>query len=80
MEKITFEIRHATRFDLAEDKKNLRYGQVFFLKSMKTEKFEGPYQISQYTAPEDLKTWLHFNMIYVPVNAIDNKVELFEAG
>lgn len=72
--KVTFDIRPAERNDIALDKINLRFGQVFFIKSMITQKFEGPYKISELTDPQELGEWFKFEMIYVPVNAISNNV------
>jgi len=71
---ITLETRLADRSDIAEDAKNLRYGQLFFLKSIKTGKLEGPYQISHFTDKEDLAKWLKLNMIWVPKHPIENNV------
>lgn len=73
---VTFDIRQAERGDIAHDKQNLRYGQVFFLKNIRTSKLEGPYQVSYHTNVDDLATWLKLKMIYVPVNAIDNTVRV----
>jgi len=72
--KITLDIREASRDDIAYDKKNLLFGQLFFLKSIKTGKLEGPYQISHFTDKEDLAKWLKLNMIWVPKHPIENNV------
>lgn len=64
---ITINIRPASPEDLKKDSKNLRVGQVYWLKSNIEEVFEGPYFIDENTDPNEIYIWLKNEMIYTPI-------------
>ncbi len=70
---VSMQIRPADRYDMARSKKELRYGQVFFLKSVHTGKYSGPYNVNEDTDPLDISMWLQHNMIYVPISPLEGK-------
>jgi len=70
--QVTINLRKAEVADLAIDKKTLKRGQPFWLKSMITGKFDNkPEIISLETDPVELAEWLRNDMIYVPASSIE---------
>ena len=77
MKRIELDIRLGTRDDLADGKK-IRVGQMYFLKSMITEKFEGPYYLYPLMSKDqlnDLKEYLEHDMLYVLARHWEQKIK-----
>lgn len=66
--RIELDLVLANRDDLA-DGNQIRVGTIYFLKSMITQKIEGPYRLHAFMDKEDqltIKEYLDHNMIYIP--------------
>tara|TARA_R100001530_G_C4308923_1_gene152488 strand:- start:1170 stop:1421 length:252 start_codon:yes stop_codon:yes gene_type:complete len=71
--QVTINLRKAEVADLAIDKKTLKRGQPFWLKSMITGKFDNRMEIINIdTDPGELAEWLRNDMIYVPASSLES--------
>jgi len=72
--RVELEVRLADATDMKLNDNKLRIGQVYFLKSLRTGKMEGVYQLSRRTNPFQIKEWLDNEMIYVPAEVMENEI------
>lgn len=72
---ISIQIRPAEAADLKANRKSLRLGKMYFLKSLKG-RMEGPYYIEEYTDRAEFANWFRNGMIYVAVSPLDNEITI----
>jgi len=52
-----------------------KIGQIFWLRSIRTNIFEGPYIFTESTNADDLKIYLENNMVFIPKHPLDTKIQ-----
>ena len=73
MAEVNIKLRIAEPNEFAIKKGEIIIGKLFFLKSVKTGKFDtGVYYTNSGMNLDDLRSWFINEMVYVPVNPIDS--------
>jgi hypothetical protein len=55
-----------------------KYGQIYWLRSQITNKFEGPYILGQSTDLQVLKEYLYKNMVFIPRHILETEIKTLE--
>tara|TARA_R110000850_G_scaffold274786_2_gene412771 strand:- start:2639 stop:2908 length:270 start_codon:yes stop_codon:yes gene_type:complete len=74
--KVVIPIRPARAHELVGHMNAPREGLMYFLKSINTGAFDGPYFITDSLNRDEFRTWYQNGMIYVAESPLTNKVEV----